>query len=1276
MSESMTNENDCRSALFGAVEGANPSPGKLSDLFFRGIEVSEGVRLTSREQREVLLVSIANFHKGFARRFFAGMKAVLEKIVADETFVPESAFSEGDDDEIIMELDANSIESLNFLKASSLAVKAYLAAMVERRPETDSASKAYNVIDEVFACADALHSTLFSLQGCGEEGLKVQEIITDLCEFWWNHRFVDRECMVIQLLPLLLAKSLDESARKDDIKRLFQLRGGLSVLDWKDDSSHDMRELLLRTVSSPLYLKTNEGKKLICSLFSLDESLVTDLHKAIRVQIPGTKKAILQVYGEVYFGAWRESENFPVVRKAIEDIVIQDLMYAIIHVANPVMVKNLQTILEKFHENKKDPEIESLLHRMYGPILWRSLTAANPRVRVNASIVLAETFPLQDGISQAAKAVQKGTRAMKNLLVDTDPRVRVAAAESTAQILSTYWNVVPTNEIRTLLNHIVAEHASDKSSSAVRAGSLTAITILLRAEDSHAVLRPLLPILGNLVHDKVERVRIAAVRMLLTIKAIPGIKYYHVVPVDHLLARLIDEGIPPRNPTNPVAVGLTQLMMNSYFPQGEGVTGADQVKRSLSFLSSDPNAAMIFYANLASQVSVGSVSKLVALLLRCLVAAVETDKELSNQCQSFGKKRGRHSEAQDENNRKIDGRLSASDTALMASVADAICCLWESIEVSLEEPAHESCRDFLVEAFSGAVLGNVNSHFDKKAAAFNVSNRSDSIALNNCHRTCASILRCAGRLSPKSVEGLASQITLKLAAIGEDKSKGNENIAPHIALLCMWGLTEDVSKSLASSIVKAFDDDDELATPTFEEFSNVSNKRKAGPGGRFPERVVPPLPPRVAMSVLEEILRGSDPSSIAARCAILASDAACNAFERALERGTTSAQRLLKFEPMFTQHMNHENVELILRACEAYGRFALHKEATQNRKLEFSQQAKTLLDWTTIRVAPVLLEGAPGFATPLKDLDISRISRASVSPMAPLSPSLMPPPRQRVDRKETPDKFKLRSETSMHIKIGESFAAVTGDLARGVGKSLMQSSCIIFSEWLAVGGSGAGDISAAATKWCDIFTVESNRDELQTELLPSFLRLAVQLCKSNGDFFVLRKLLESCDEAMENNEVSVMKMSILSLLCGRDANGVSLVRHTVTTILDVADALHQKYEPFSHALEKVPVDITDVWVIKHGYIATCLSSVMSNKQGATFLANELVDRLMKSCSETKLTSRFVFETRCLWFICGNSIFKKALSDVRKLLGNIDAENFAKDGDVKAVVENMLESVAY
>jgi condensin-2 complex subunit G2 len=111
----------------------------------------------------------------------------------------------------------------------------------------------------------------------------------------------------------------------------------------------------------------------------------------------------------------KNNEPGSVLCNAIEDVCLSDFMYAVLHVATPATHKSFMTLLEPFHSAKKTPSVETLLHQMYGPILWRSLRAASPRVRVNAATVLLATFPLKPSSAspkEIERAIQKGVREL------------------------------------------------------------------------------------------------------------------------------------------------------------------------------------------------------------------------------------------------------------------------------------------------------------------------------------------------------------------------------------------------------------------------------------------------------------------------------------------------------------------------------------------------------------------------------------------------------------------------------------------------------------------------------------------------------------------------------------------------------------------------------------------------------------------------------------------------------------------------------------------------
>eukprot|EP00041_Stephanoeca_diplocostata_P023929 m.596782 g.596782 ORF g.596782 m.596782 type:complete len:243 (-) comp22415_c0_seq7:203-931(-) len=80
--------------------------------------------------------------------------------------------------------------------------------------------------------------------------------------------------------------------------------------------------------------------------------------------------------------------------------------------------------------------------------------------------------------------------------------------------------------------------AGDASSTAVRSAVFKGLTYLLDNHLCRPVLREALPRVAEMIHDPCATVRRALLDLLVTVKTIRTIKFWEVVPVAHLLARL------------------------------------------------------------------------------------------------------------------------------------------------------------------------------------------------------------------------------------------------------------------------------------------------------------------------------------------------------------------------------------------------------------------------------------------------------------------------------------------------------------------------------------------------------------------------------------------------------------------------------------------------------------------------------------------------------------------------------------------------------------------
>jgi hypothetical protein len=161
------------------------------------------------------------------------------------------------------------------------------------------------------------------------------------------------------------------------------------------------------------------------------------------------------------------------------------------------------------------------------------------------------------------------------------------------------------------LVQIVSELSRDASSIHVRAAVFEGLNKVLENHLSHRVLEVMLPTLSSLIHDKSEKVRAAFCHLLLGVKPIRTIQFYNVVPVEHLLQRLALD-----SHTRAVSLPLTELLVDSYFPQKDGITGRVLIERCIFFVQNNVDAAVAFYSNLEAFVSLSSVAKFICLLHR------------------------------------------------------------------------------------------------------------------------------------------------------------------------------------------------------------------------------------------------------------------------------------------------------------------------------------------------------------------------------------------------------------------------------------------------------------------------------------------------------------------------------------------------------------------------------------------------------------------------------------------------------------------------------------
>ena len=345
---------------------------------------------------------------------------------------------------------------------------------------------------------------------------KLANNISQCLETWFLNNLPDKDSVILNSLMFLLRKSLGEQAVKNDVKRVWALHS--TLLEQTLSHSGSLTRLVLATAGSSLYLSTSEGVRWLTFLLSISPDLVLKLHHAARSQLGGLNKAGCLALGEVYHKAWLVSGGE--FRTRLETDCLQDLMYMGV-VTKRQVAANFLKVLSYLHAERRSQVTQNMLARLYSPILWRYLKVANHTVRLNATVMFLEAYPLED-LEQTREERDTSREKQHSFIVllmrDVDPRIRVEAIKGVCRILALYWQLVSSDFINKVISILFKETVVDSSSPKVRMATLIGISNILSNPPSHVYLKSILGKLSSCIHDTNDGVRAAFLDLLLVVK--------------------------------------------------------------------------------------------------------------------------------------------------------------------------------------------------------------------------------------------------------------------------------------------------------------------------------------------------------------------------------------------------------------------------------------------------------------------------------------------------------------------------------------------------------------------------------------------------------------------------------------------------------------------------------------------------------------------------------------------------------------------------------------
>ncbi|XP_078666930.1 condensin-2 complex subunit G2-like isoform X1 [Branchiostoma floridae x Branchiostoma belcheri] len=753
---------------------------------------------------------------------------------------------------------------------------------------------------------DTLEDTVLVLHGVlpslPEAAVQLKTQISTLCEKWWQKDLRQKENVVYNAMIFFLKQSLEFKAKAISVRRVWGLRQVLNLFSYQDETMEELQRLLMLCVINKAYLGAAEGRRFLTFLFGLHPNFTDKLHKTIKNQLPAASKTVLKYYGEIYFHAWNISDGL--FREKVE-ICLQDLMYLAIHAnrSGPKpLSENLQLLLSSVHQQKHRPGVDDMLYTLYKPILWRSLKVANAAVRTNAALLLVDAFPLQipdAPVEERDQNMQKQMDILWSLLEDPEPMLRMIAVRGVCRIVGMYWELIPTTVVQDFLKKVIDDMANDCNSADVRAAVFKGIMFVLeQCPLSHPVLKTMLPRLRNNIHDKSEKVRLAFAQLLLKVKSVRAIKFWDVVPLDHIMARIaVDK--------TPTATILVTLLFNSFVPLQKD--NAKILERAIYLVEENPQAARRFFQLAPNCMAIGDTVKYMLLLchyvwqlaLRALAADPNNTEE----------------NLEDKEN-VSDEELTVADTNTMAGLLEAMALLWSASTRELSQPGNGEWKQKLRNKFARCLPDFLKVFHDAR-----------------CHHA---LVQLACFLKADTIPTFSCGVVSKLK--GMTWPTPAVEFGPLVTCLANWGRLGDVLELVTEWLTVAMDGEK-------AEDNNKEDKK-----GKKKKRVMfvdPHQPqPMLALDMLDYILS----EYLCRECALEVHTEQLDTISDKLQQVLACIDdRLMTGQPL-TQELLSD--DFLLRALQSYCLIQVHLQ--QKNETPTSEFFSQILDWAEHKVVPSL----------------------------------------------------------------------------------------------------------------------------------------------------------------------------------------------------------------------------------------------------------------------------------------------------------------------------------
>ncbi|GMS81177.1 hypothetical protein PENTCL1PPCAC_3352 [Pristionchus entomophagus] len=399
----------------------------------------------------------------------------------------------------------------------------------------------------------------------------------------------DKELTISQMLDKLCTI---EKGQKALIKKLTE---DLDKL-FNEASESQLRRVLWTTS----VIGSTEGQRLATLIiFHIGIQASTNLIKK-RLIKDDIRPIDCQSYGAILLSAYRtavvrdkankdwdkENEsNGPLTKEVID--MFSEMAEAAMRIPGKIGEKFQGTLIGSI-EMADRGKYDTLIYQCFEPVLWKNLKVPHDQVRHAASLLLLRFFPIVDRSSSECQiTIDDQMDFMYAMLKDECTETRREASRKILRVLSMFYSLISLHWIKKVAEHIVDINSFD-SIPTVRAAVLEGFSLLVSVPEAVNVVETgLKAMLPRMIDDRNEKVRLAAVHLLIGLRGHRLIKYFDVVPMESIMGRLECET------SDAVSRDIVKLVHSSFFPKKSGAD--ERNERIVRLIKFGRNAALTFH---------------------------------------------------------------------------------------------------------------------------------------------------------------------------------------------------------------------------------------------------------------------------------------------------------------------------------------------------------------------------------------------------------------------------------------------------------------------------------------------------------------------------------------------------------------------------------------------------------------------------------------------------------------------------------------------------------